>query len=283
MRKLIMTLAAFFAVLFVWNCDLKVEAYPKNMLDGYMFDATYYAQTYPEIAFVVGIDEAALYNHYKTVGYKEGRFPYEPGTTMSVLNENFDAAYYAVYNPDVVAALGNMPMILFNHYVTFGMDENRKTHGANGIVMPKVTRWDYPQAALVLDTIGWDMRTGYDWLVKTYTYYGHGKPDMPEEGSNGTKWFAEFGFTNLKGNCFVFAASFYEMAKLMGYEPRQMEGKLPLRGGGYGPHSWDEIDIDGVTYVFDPECTWAVGKDAFKVQYGAPGTWRYCFYTQMHE
>ena len=248
-----------------------------------MFDAAYYAAQYPEIAVSCGYDEAKLYEHYKNFGYKEGRFPYAPGTTMSVLSESFDAAYYAIYNPDVVAALGNAPMTLFNHYTAFGIDERRRTHGANPIVMPAVTRWDYPLAAVVLDSIGWDMRTGYDWLVKNYTYYGHGKPDMPEEGSNGTKWFAEFGFTKHKGNCFVFAASFYEMAKLMGYEPRQMEGKLPLRGGGYGPHSWDEIDINGVTYVFDPECTWAVGKDAFMVQYGAPGTWRYMFYAPMHE
>ena len=39
------------------------------------FDATYYAQRYPEIANSIGCDEKALYNHYVTVGQKEGRYP----------------------------------------------------------------------------------------------------------------------------------------------------------------------------------------------------------------
>ena len=39
------------------------------------FDATYYAQRYPEVANSVGCDEKALYDHYTTIGQKEGKYP----------------------------------------------------------------------------------------------------------------------------------------------------------------------------------------------------------------
>lgn len=38
------------------------------------FDPLYYAQRYPEIANSVGCDEKALYEHYVTIGQKEGRY-----------------------------------------------------------------------------------------------------------------------------------------------------------------------------------------------------------------
>ena len=37
----------------------------------------------------------------------------------------FDAAYYARKYPDVVAALGTDPAVLYNHYVTYGINEHR--------------------------------------------------------------------------------------------------------------------------------------------------------------
>lgn len=40
------------------------------------FDPVFYAQTYPDVAAVLGTDAEALYNHYITCGQKEGRVPY---------------------------------------------------------------------------------------------------------------------------------------------------------------------------------------------------------------
>ena len=37
----------------------------------------------------------------------------------------FDPAYYAAQYPDVVEALGNDPAALYNHYLTFGIQEHR--------------------------------------------------------------------------------------------------------------------------------------------------------------
>jgi len=275
-----------FAVLAASVCIMfkaqSVSAAPVFMPDGYVFDGEFYASKYPDIAYICGYDIPTMYQHYRTFGWLEGRMPYAPGSTFTVFTPEFDAAYYAAYNPDVVAAYGNAPAKLYEHYLWFGRLENRRTCGAGGVQIPAVTRWQYPQAAAVLDAVGWDMRKAYEWCVGL-DYYGHGKPDMPENGAPGTRWFANYGFTYHKGNCFVFAATFFEMAKLLGYEPRQVDGQLPLRRGGFGPHSWDEIDIDGVTYVYDPECMWSVGIDAYHIYYGQKGTWRYVFGTYMSE
>ncbi len=46
--------------------------------DGTIFDAEYYAQTYPDVANAVGTDRDALYNHYVTFGKAEGRLACAP-------------------------------------------------------------------------------------------------------------------------------------------------------------------------------------------------------------
>ena len=150
-------------------------------------------------------------------------------------------------------------------------------------VLHPLDRSVYPAAALALDSVGWDLKAAYYWSVNTLSYYGHGKPDMPENGSPGTQWFADFGFEKHKGNCFVFAATFCEMARLLGYPCRQMYGQVPAARGGLTPHSWTEIDINGSTYVFDPEFHHATGKNGFMINYGTPGTWRYTAYTPMND
>ncbi len=150
----------------------------------------------------------------------------------------------------------------------------------NAILNRSVWQVYYPQAEAVLDQVGWDLRAAFNWSA-SLPYYGHGKADMPENPSPGTEWFANFGFTNRKGNCYVMAATFYEMAVCLGYQPRQMSGKVPLRRGGWGPHSWVEIDINGATYVFDPDFTYGTGRNGYMISYGQTGTWQYADYTVM--
>lgn len=61
---------------------LSVCAAPKTMADGTVFDADFYAETYPDVKQALGTDEAALYNHYVTYGKAEGRMPH--GTDVDV-------------------------------------------------------------------------------------------------------------------------------------------------------------------------------------------------------
>lgn len=42
------------------------------------------------------------------------------------LSDVFDADYYAKQNPDIVAVLGSDPVVLLNHFVTYGVNEGRQ-------------------------------------------------------------------------------------------------------------------------------------------------------------
>lgn len=96
-------------------------AAPKQMADGNMFDAEYYATNNPDVVAVLGTDEIMLYSHYVNCGKNEGRKPYAEGT----VTPKFDAVYYATHNLDVVAVLGTDEAVLYNHYVTCGKTEGR--------------------------------------------------------------------------------------------------------------------------------------------------------------
>ena len=96
-------------------------AAPKQMADGNMFDAEYYATSNPDVVSVFGTGENLLYSHYVNCGKNEGRKPYADGA----VTPKFDAVYYATNNPDVVAILGTDETILYNHYITCGKTEGR--------------------------------------------------------------------------------------------------------------------------------------------------------------
>lgn len=69
----IIIMAAAFAVLFD---TVHVNAAPKQMADGNVFDAEFYAAAYPDVKAVFGNNEALLYQHYISFGINEGRLPY---------------------------------------------------------------------------------------------------------------------------------------------------------------------------------------------------------------
>lgn len=52
---------------------ITANAQPKTMPDGEVFDAEFYAQTYPDVVAAIGTDENSLYRHYLDFGAKEGR------------------------------------------------------------------------------------------------------------------------------------------------------------------------------------------------------------------
>ena len=95
--KMIFTLAAMALCLGMFSTDAK--AAPKTMADGTVFDAEFYAATYPDVVAVLGTDEALLYQHYVTNGKAEGRM------ACAIA---FDPVYYAERYPDVKAALAIM-------------------------------------------------------------------------------------------------------------------------------------------------------------------------------
>lgn len=142
----------------------------------------------------------------------------------------------------------------------------------------KVAAFD-EKAARVLDQVGWDLRSAFDWSAGL-TYFGHNS-EMPSDESPGIDWFADYGFDHHKGNCYVMSCTFYRMATMLGYECYAISGYVPSRKGGMTPHSWTEIIEDGKTYVYDPNFTNETGGNGFKITYGQSGTWRYADYHRM--
>ena len=101
-------------------------AAPKQMSDGTIFDAVYYADSNPDVKAVFGTNEQNLYTHYKLFGKNEGRLPVAPTayptpatqqSVASIMENGFDPVYYANNNKDVVAVLGNDPQKLYLHYI----------------------------------------------------------------------------------------------------------------------------------------------------------------------
>lgn len=135
----------------------------------------------------------------------------------------------------------------------------------------------YELAAKTLDQVGWNLRKAYDWCGNMY-FNGTG---LTKDGSSGTDWYAEYGFTNGYGNSYVMAACFYQMARMLGYDAHQIAGYVKGNSGNWLAHSWVEIDNyngSGKTYIFDPDFTVETGKDGFAILYGTSNTWGYDFY-----
>ncbi len=123
----------------------------------------------------------------------------------------------------------------------------------------------YLNAATVLDSVGWDLKKGYDWIVeKTYKWVG-------VLDSEDSRWHADYFFSNLYGDCYAMAGALYEMAKAMGYEVHQMYGSVvePM------PHSWIEIVVKGDTYVCDPDFENELQLNGYMITYGQKKTLKY--------
>lgn len=134
----------------------------------------------------------------------------------------------------------------------------------------------YQGAYNVLNQVGWNLRAAYNWSANLpYVNYSN-------DPSPGSKNFAIHGFKTKTGDCYVMAGTFYYMAKLLGYDAHQIAGYVPLRSGNMGVHSWVEIDINGSTYVFDPDFTHESGRNGYQISYGMSGTWRYSNYYRMN-
>ena len=92
-------------------------SYSRSDVEALLFNARYYANTYPDLRQAFGYDSAALWKHWNEHGRYEGR-------TASPI---FDSKWYLANNPDVAKAYGatnyNMAII---HFCSFGFAEGRQ-------------------------------------------------------------------------------------------------------------------------------------------------------------
>ena len=125
----------------------------------------------------------------------------------------------------------------------------------------------YVYGIKALNKSGWSLSAAYKNSYKLK----YANRSMRKSSSEA---YAIYGWKNKKGNCYVMAATFYVQAKLLGYNVRQIEGKV-----NHGaPHSWTQIKQSGKWWVYDPNFRNETGRSGWKIYYGKAGTWRYTNY-----
>lgn len=107
------------------------------------------------------------------------------------------------------------------------------------------------------------LREAYDYLVENVQYGSHMRNLGTAVGDvtcadiyytyGEIEGFGSVALTANVGMCNAYASAFILMARTLGYDAHLAAGSTRSAGGGYAYHQWAEIDIDGVTYVFDPQ------------------------------
>lgn len=118
----------------------------------------------------------------------------------------------------------------------------------------------------ILNETGWDLYNAYWWVASHVTYKTLPIHVEPPEGYTRDQWYALMAYEEGQGNCFVYAAAFYQLAKGLGYDVEYVEGQVGMAAGGYGPHGWTVIHLDGASYICDPEAQYEVGGYNFYMQ-----------------
>ncbi|MDO4622793.1 MAG: transglutaminase domain-containing protein [Eubacteriales bacterium] len=188
------------------------------------------------------------------------------------LSSVYDFNEYIALNPDAAAFAGD-DLAAIRNFVENGMENGQKGKAdySDADYKKAYYHYKYPKAVKVLDEIGYDLHAAYIYAASTTYVTGSTDP------SPGTEYFADYGFDNRRGNCYMFAAQFTEMARVLGYEAYQIKGFVPNYDGSDDPHSWVEVIIDGEVYVCDP--SWS--KNHYMRRYKEPGSPMYIKYTRM--
>lgn len=105
----------------------------------------------------------------------------------------------------------------------------------------------YPQASAVLNQIGRSLPAAFAWSVNMPYQTMATSPVLS------CRQYADYGFVHYRGNCYVMAATFCEMARALGYRAFFMAGSVPSLGGGLPPHGWVEIEEPDGLWVYDPD------------------------------
>ncbi len=115
----------------------------------------------------------------------------------------------------------------------------------------------------VLAELGTDEMEALDALRAVYNYtrdsFTYLRRNYYDTGATG--WGEQEAYTMLStgyGNCYCYAATFYELARALGFNARLISGTV---GSSHSPHGWVEFDIDGARYVCDAELEMTYYRD----------------------
>lgn len=190
------------------------------------------------------------------------------------------AEYYDIYYRAQVENLGwqgwtcnNQPCGSDNYYkavqaVEIKLVEKGENPGVtlgNAVIKP-ATEGDYKCAMYAKQVIKsvtnskmtqiQKLKACYDWCVKG-NYVGIF--ENVTEGYTREQWYACIFFEKRTGNCFAYSSAFCQMAKVLGYNAKEVFGYLIYSDGSHRPHGW--VEIDGK--IYDPQIEWRRGYDCF--------------------
>ena len=129
--------------------------------------------------------------------------------------------------------------------------------------MSAVDQRIYNYCQSVYNSVGRNLYSCYNWVVRNMSYQSLGIPALPSGYSSRCQWYAVKGFSEHRGNCYCYAATFYYLAKYLGYNAQYVEGSVTAAAGGYTPHGW--VVING-SYICDPEAQDEIGVYNFYMQ-----------------
>lgn len=118
----------------------------------------------------------------------------------------------------------------------------------------------------IYNQVGRDLNACYWWCVNNLSYQILPIHVTPPAGYTRDQWYSILAFEQHRGNCYVYAAAFYQLAKGLGYDAQYIEGQVGMAAGGYGPHGWVIIRQNGASYICDPEAQDEIGGYNFYMQ-----------------
>lgn len=165
-------------------------ASPKTMSDGTVFDAEYYAKTYPDVAAVFGTDENALYQHYCDFGKAEGRKPAADAQTAAA------SAAVSTMADNASPVLSQILAAIQDRFTTGTIPYHKVKKISRGMSMNDLARaqggdWDEIMISHTEDNIGDYMQPILELCSKNGYKYLLGRRDPAEvmksgaAGSNG--------------------------------------------------------------------------------------------------
>lgn len=95
------------------------------------------------------------------------------------------------------------------------------------------------------------LRAVYDYLMQS-SYFERTLLIAEDKKQYSEQLYACFILDNKYGVCFDFTSAFKYMTRALGFDTRMIYGYHTNPAGGSSEHSWAELDIKGVTYIFDP-------------------------------
>ncbi len=118
----------------------------------------------------------------------------------------------------------------------------------------------------ILNSAGRDLSACYWWVVNNLSYQTLPIPMSPPAGYSREEGYAIYGVENRRGNCYCYAAAFAGAARALGYDATYVEGQVTAARGGYTPHGWVVIRMNGGSYICDPEAQREIGRYTFYMQ-----------------